>query len=184
MQATATKMQYQIQGEAFGARGCSSSCTCNPCNCNPCNCAGRQPDYPRWRVNGYALQGGQVADVDISHRLILSLAQPRNEHELSGAWSEVILVDNQATDEQIATLLELFEVRLTSIPAELGLYRVRQRAVYKVPMQYTRQDNITQLSLSFHPERDQLVRNGDAQVPTRAWDYQGPMAISTIIHHS
>lgn len=170
---TATPLHYKIQGETFGARGCSS-CTCDPCN--PCHC-GRSDsnNTPAWRVSGCAIEHGKVQDIDISKLFLLSLSQPTE----NGQWQEVILIDQKATDTQIVALLEVFEDHLESMPAEVESHLRQKRAVYRVPMTYTKQENQPMLNLSFSPDTAVIIREsaGQSQTVLKPWTYHGPMAL-------
>jgi hypothetical protein len=99
---------------------------------------------------------------------------------LAGFWSEVILVDEQATDVQIQALLASLERQLHSFPAEIGPQRVWRNAVYRVPVQYCKLSSGPSLSLSFLPTEDRLVRKGGTPEVFHAWEYQGPLALREV----
>lgn len=171
---TATPLHYQIQGETFGARGCPS-CTCNPDDYGKSANNNTTPNHPAWRVSGYAIERGKVQDIDISKIILLSLSQPTE----NGQWQEVILIDQKATDSQIVALLEVFEDHLDSIPAEVESHLRQKRAIYRVPMTYTKQENQPMLNLSFSPDTAVIIREsaGQSQTVLKPWTYRGPMAL-------
>ncbi|GHO70548.1 hypothetical protein KSC_094400 [Ktedonobacter sp. SOSP1-52] len=173
MKASLEKQSYVMQGENFGARGCSG-CTCDPCDCNPCNC-GDGVAIPRWRVSGYFVEKGELEALDVSGLLILSLAQPCGESE-AGAWQEVLLIDSRASISQAAALLNAFEARLASIPAEIGTHFSGQRSVYQVPMSYHRDEQRSWLEVEFMPEQALPLRES-AESLFKEWRYSGPMAL-------
>jgi hypothetical protein len=179
---TVLQQRVRLQGEVFGARGCSG-CSCDPCDCNPCNCGESLiPSYPAWRVSGYRITSGEIHGVDVSQHLILSLAQPVREGG-TDEWQEVILVDQQATPAQIDALLAVCEDRLESIPAEVTSYVRRQRDVYQMAINYTHGTEGPILQVTFVKDQATLVREGanPAQIAFQAWVYDGPMALREIL---
>ncbi len=176
------KLQYKVKGETFGARG--SSCSCDPCDCNPCNCGSddslNPTNYPFWRVSGYYFRAGEIGGVSIAQRLLLSLSQPMRAG-ITDDWQEVILVDSDATQEQVAALLAGFEEQLDSIPAEVGLLPNRQRAVYQIPMEYCAQGEYPHLHVSFVHDTMLLLRQDPAHLSDYPpeWTYDGAMALRT-----
>jgi hypothetical protein len=133
------------------------------------------PNYPLWRVSGYLVRSGKIHDVDVTAHLILSLTQPVQEGQ-TDAWQEVILIDDRATDEQVAALLDLFEERLESVPAEVTFLPETPRAVYRASMKSIPGENNPTLHVDFTPDEARLIRGTDDQ-PLRAWKYDGPMAL-------
>jgi len=181
--ATAVQQRYSVKGAIFGARGepVGSSCTCDPCDCNPCNCGSSvyaAPNYPLWRVSGYLVRSGEIHDVDVTAHLILSLTQPVQEGH-TDAWQEVILVDDRATDEQIAALLDLFEERLESVPAEVTFLPETPRAVYCARIHYAAGETHPILHVDFTPDPQKLIRGTENpdELPLRAWKYDGLMVL-------
>ena len=176
--------QLKIGGETFGARGCASSCSCDPCDCDPCGCGDSHhdsPNYPAWRVSGYYITTGEIQSLDVSGLTLLSLAQPAVEGD-NGYWQEVLLVDSGATHEQIIVLLSQLEGQLESMPAEVGAYSHTLRAVYQVPLAYRHQNNGLSLHIQFNPEAAILIRQGADGSPVRGWSYDGPMALRETIN--
>ncbi len=179
-----TFTRLKIVGETFGARGCSSSCSCDPCDCNPCGCGSSHhagPNYPRWRVSGYHITAGKIQGVDVSGFTFLSLAQPDQEGD-NAHWQEILLVDSKATHAQTMALLARFEEQLEGMPAEVGAYVHVLRAVYQVPFLYSHQQSELSLSAHFVPAEATLIRQGTGHAPLRAWSYDGPMALRAMIN--
>lgn len=171
-----TRLHLTLKGVRFGARG--GSCTCDPCDCNPCTCAdSRNPDPPLWRVSGCFLEAGFHGEIDLSQLVLLSLAQP----DAHGQWAEVLYVDQRATDEQIATLLALFEEEeeMESLPAEIGLPPRTPRAIYRAPLTYHHDPVRPLLHATLTREQLTLVRAGEQPEHNfpPAWTYAGPMAL-------
>ncbi len=180
----ATFPRLKIVGETFGARGCASSCSCDPCDCNPCGCGDEQhegPNYPAWRVNGYYIAIGEIKDLDVSNLTLLSLAQPVKEGD-NQRWQEVLLVESRATREQVVALLAQFEGQLESMPAEVGTYAHTLRPVYQTPLAYVHRKDGLSLQVRFTPETATLIRKGAASSPIRDWSYDGPMALRETIN--
>lgn len=179
--ATAVQQRYSVKGDVFGARGerAGSSCSCDPCDCNPCTCGSSvygPPNYPLWRVSGYLVRVGSIHDVDVTEHLVLSLTQPVHPDQ-TDAWQEVILVDEKASNEQIAALLDVFEDRLESVPAEVTSLPSTKRAVYRASINYTAGGTNPVLHVDFTPNQQPWRKAQDLdQQPARAWHYDGLMA--------
>jgi hypothetical protein len=169
----------KIKGEMFGARGCSGGCNCSPCECDPCTCGGDDlhPNPPRWRISGSHIHTGRLQGTNVAELTLFSLSLPQDEKPGTN-WYEVILVDNRASDEQLAHLLSLFEPELASMPAE---YRTSERprpAVFRAPISYSNvRHEHPRLIVNCSPETLQLVRAGARISKAFAWEYDGPMAI-------
>ncbi len=174
--------QVVVKGMLFGVRG--GSCSCDPCDCNPCQCGDAiTPNPPLWRVSGCAIEEGWVGETDLSHLVLLSLAQPRD----TGEWEEILLVENRATAEQIAGLLRVFEQELESLPAEVGPLPPTRRAVYRVPFDYRPDAARPFLRVALTQDQMTQVRASerDGESWPRAWTYEGPMALrGEIVLHS
>jgi hypothetical protein len=171
-----------VKGVLFGARG--GSCSCDPCDCNPCRCGDSvAPDLPLWRVSGIFIEAGSRGALDLSHRLLLSLALPDKE----GHWEEFLCVEQNVSPEHAEGLLTLFEEYLTSLPAELEPQLRSRRAVYRAPLAYM--PDATRPLLRARVTREQItqIRPGalQAQAFPCEWVYDGPMAVrGTIARHA
>ncbi len=177
MTKTITSPRIQVQGDIFGARGCSSSgCSCSPCDCDPCTCGDSLlPDYPEWRMSGYAITTGQIDHVDVSGQIFVSLARPVHERT-SNDWYEIILVYNQASPAQISVLLEVFERDLKAMPAEVQNVFSPRRAVYTASLVYTADTEEPELQITFVPGPETLLRGSETSA-VKPWNYHGPMAL-------
>ncbi|GHO75365.1 hypothetical protein KSD_31360 [Ktedonobacter sp. SOSP1-85] len=171
---TMKTLTYQLKGTVFAAQACS--CPCNPCACGDhCTCEGAEAYLgPRWRFVGDQIESGTIADVDVSHRLLLSLAQNRNEHDTN--WHEVVLIDDAATPEQIDMSLDLFERRQGSEVAHPERVPSIQRPVYLVPMHIHKVQGRDFLSVTFSRERSRLVRGKTPTPFFQEWTYNGHIA--------
>lgn len=171
---TVSGKQTAVKGMLFGARG--GSCSCNPCDCNPCHCGDSvAPNPPLWRVSGCVIAEGRVGETDLSHLVLLSLAQPRAD----GAWEEILLVEERVTPEQIAGLLAIFEEELGSLPAEIGPLPRARRAVYRVPLDYHPDAARPLLRVTLAHASLTCVRPNEKEESAlpREWSYDGPMAL-------
>lgn len=176
---TMKTLTYQLKGTVFAAQACS--CPCDPCTCGDhCTCKGAEAYLgPRWRFVGDQIEEGTIADVDVSRRLLLSLAQNRNEHDTN--WHEVILIDDAATPEQITMLLDLFERRQGSEVTHPDRVPSIQRAVYSVPMHVHNVQGRDALSVTFSKERSRLVRGNTSFF--QEWSYNGHIAAQEPLEH-
>lgn len=168
-----TNKRNLVKAIAFGVRGCTASCTCDPCDCNPCNCGDdRVPHYPEWRLSGYQVSATISEVAHLSGQIILALSQPVEEGNYL-RWREVILVDESATNAQIADLLDLFEERLESLPAEVEDHPLLLRAVHRATISYQE----GHLTVNFSPNQATIHREGENPADlSRAWAYAGPVA--------
>lgn len=170
-----------VKGVLFGARG--GSCSCDPCDCNPCHCGdSTAPNPPLWRVSGCVIEEGYTGETDLSHLIVLSLAQPDEE----GNWEEILLVEPEATAAQIAGLLAFFEDDLASLPAEIGPQPPARRAVYRAPLSYVHDATRPLLRATLTREQTARIRPGEQREHPfpREWVYDGPMALrGTIERH-
>ena len=175
-------LAYQLKGAVFAAQACScihdpaGTCTGDPCTCgDPCPCEGADLYLgPRWRFVGDAIEGGTIEGVEVTQRLFLNLAQTSNE--ASGDWREVILIDENATSEQVRVLLELFGERQGSHVTHPQDQVTHARAAYLVPMRYRIIHGQPILSVNFSPDRSRLVQ-GTPTAPIQAWTFNGPVAV-------
>jgi len=177
----AVRTPLLVKGVLFGARG--GSCSCDPCDCNPCRCGdSAAPDLPLWRVSGICIEAGQMGDLDLAHRLVLSLALPDEE----GHWEEFLLVEQEVSPEHAEGLLALFEEDLASLPAELEPRLRSRRAVYRAPLTYV--PDVTRPLLRARVTREQVTLLRPGALPALAfpyeWVYDGPMALRGTIVRS
>lgn len=174
---TVPSINTQLKGHIFAAQACS--CNCDPCVCDtPCPCEGADAYLgPRWRFVGDRIEEGTINGVDVSQRILLNLAQQASGG--SQEWQEAILIDNQATLEQIRALLTLFEARQSSEPAHQERVPVHQRPVYLVPMRYTIIKGRATLCVSFSSTSSCTVRSNANEQPQHDWSYNGHVAIQT-----
>jgi hypothetical protein len=109
---------------------------------------------------------------------MLSLALPLQEGNLE-FWQEILLLDERATPQQRDKLLEVFEPRLESIPAEVVAPPKSPRAVYLVPMEYRPGEEVSTLRVTFTRDRAVLYRAGaDSTAPVpKEWSYDGLVAL-------
>jgi hypothetical protein len=175
--ATIPSVNTRLKGYIFAAQACS--CNCDPCVCEtPCPCEGADAYLgPRWRFVGDRIEEGTIDGVDVSQRILLNLEQQPSEG--SQEWQGAILIDNQATLEQIRALLTLFEARQSSEPAHQERVPVHQRPVYLVPMRYTIIKGRATLCVSFSSISSCTVRSNANEQPLHDWSYNGHVAIQT-----
>lgn len=165
----------QLDGFVFAAQACS--CNCDPCVCNNnCSCQGADAYLgPRWRFVGDKINAGTLEGVDVSHRLLFNLAQTSSEK--ADDWHEVILIDEEATPEQVNVLLKAFAASQGSRIADPHHPPVAERSVYLVPIHYFALEGRHILSVTFSEDRSQQVR-GDRQTPFfKEWTYNGHVVI-------
>jgi hypothetical protein len=175
-------IKHQISGAVFAAQACScvrdpaAACTGDPCTCgDACPCEGADLYLgPRWRFVGDHIENGTIEDVDVSGRTFLNLAQTSSE--TAQDWREVILLDEDATPEQVRVLLELFQEHQGSVVTHPQDHPSQTRPAYLVPMRYRVIRGQSLLAVTFSPDRSRLVQ-GQAPVPIPSWTFNGRVAV-------
>lgn len=176
-------LKYQLQGAVFVAQACScahdvptGACTGDPCICGEsCPCDGADLYLgPRWRFVGDLVEAGTIAGVDVGQRIFLNLAQTSDEQ--AHDWQEVVLIDDQATPDQVRVLLDLFAQRQGSEPTHPDIRPTQARSVYLVPMRYRVVQGRPTLCVTFSLQRSHLV-HGIVPAPIQAWTYNGRVAL-------
>jgi len=175
MMTISSRQRVAVKGQIFGMR--NDSCSCDPCDCDPCTCGDSLvPNIPSWRVSGYALHSGTFSGQDLSGQVILALAQPEHESSWDG-WSEVILVRDDASSEQVHALLTLFETDLRGLPAEITAPLPIRRPVYRAVLDYRATGTDVHVQVTFSAEAVHLLREGTTRNNGRSWTYDGPMVL-------
>jgi hypothetical protein len=125
------------------------------------------------------VESGVIQDVDVSRSTLLCVAQPVSL-PASPQWREVLLVDQQTSDEQVTLLLDLFADHLSSIPVEVEPQEQLPRSIYRVPLDVVYTDSMPDVQVTFAPETAEVLRSeGEHPQP---WSYQGPMALRSTFH--
>jgi hypothetical protein len=93
------------------------------CSCwAPCPCwIGADPDGGSCLgFNAYHIARGVIGDVDVSGCDLVRVFDIRGNARVSGSWREVVVVGNQASDEQAASLLAAYSGALGGPLADLA----------------------------------------------------------------
>jgi hypothetical protein len=175
-------LKHQLKGAVFAAQACScvhdtaEACTGNPCTCGDhCPCEGAELYLgPRWRFVGDHIDMGTIEGVDVSGRTFLNLAQ--TPHEQSYDWQEMILIDDQATPDQVRVLLDLFKDRQGSAMTHPQDQPQQQRMACLVPMRYQEVHGQSVLSVTMSPDRCHIVQ-GTGGAPMQNWTFNGRVAV-------
>lgn len=125
---TASKSMYDLHGDLIEACSCKAICPC---------CVAEDPDGESCdNLTGYYIRQGTVRGVDVSNLGVVSVVHiPGNI--LNGNWREVLFVDDKASDEQRAALLDAFQGRLGGPLAEIAALVGDRVATYRVPITYS-----------------------------------------------
>src|ERR1051326_3705575 len=175
-------LKHQLKGAVFAAQACScvhdsaGACTGDPCTCGDnCSCEGAELYLgPRWRFVGDHIDVGMIEDVDVSGRTFLNLAQTTNEN--SNDWREIILIDDQATPDQVRVLLDLFGERQGSAVTHPQDQPQQARMACLVPMRYRELYGQSILAVMLSPERC-LIALGTGAAPMPNWTFNGRVAV-------
>jgi hypothetical protein len=107
----ATEVVYDLRGTLLEACSCGVLCPC---------WIGQDPDQGTCdAVTAYHFDAGTIRGVDVSDLSVVNVVQiPGNI--LAGGWRVVIFVDERATDEQLAAILDAYQGRLGGPLADLA----------------------------------------------------------------
>jgi hypothetical protein len=125
--ATSAPTTYSMDGTLLEACSCMAPCPC---------WIGDDPDGGKCDAFiAYHVDKGQIRGVDVSGLSVVLLNQiPGNV--LAGNWRCVIYVDDRATEEQRAALLDAFGGKLGGAPAQYAQLLGEIVAVHPVPIDH------------------------------------------------
>jgi hypothetical protein len=118
---------YQFQGTLLEACNCDVLCPC---------WIGEDPDNGTCSsVVAYHLDEGRIRGIDVSGLTLVGVVFiPGNI--LAGNWQQVIFVDDQATEEQAAAMVDAFSGALGGPLADLAQLVGDRRAVVRAPISH------------------------------------------------
>ena len=118
---------YQVEGTMLEVCSCNTLCPC---------WIGEDPDQGTCEsVVAYHLDKGTIRGVDVGGLSLVSVVQiPGNV--LEGNWRQLVYVDDRATDEQQAALLDAFGGKLGGPLADLAQLIGEQVAVERAPISH------------------------------------------------
>jgi hypothetical protein len=121
-------MGYQLEGRLLEV------CTCNVL----CPCwIGEAPDGGTCEgVVAYAIDKGTIGDVDVSGRTIVIVGHLPGP-ALEGNWKVVLAVDDQATEEQMEALVQVWTGKAGGPVADLAQLVGELVAVERTPITFT-----------------------------------------------
>ena len=109
--ATATEVGYQLEGSLLEVCSCDVLCPC---------WIGEDPDQGTCdSIVAYHFDSGTIRGVDVSGLTLVSAVNiPGNI--LEGNWRQLVLIDDNATDEQADAMLDAFSGKLGGPLADLA----------------------------------------------------------------
>ena len=121
----ATTAVYDLQGTLLEACSCGVLCPC---------WIGQDPDQGTCdSVTAYHFDAGTIRGVDVSGLAVVNVVQiPGNI--LAGGWRVVQFVDDRASDEQLAAILDAYQGRLGGPLADLAGLVGEVLAVERAPI--------------------------------------------------
>jgi len=127
----ATTAVYDLQGTLLEACSCGVLCPC---------WIGQDPDQGSCdAVPAYHFDAGTIRGVDVSGLAVVNVVQiPGNI--LAGGWRVVMYVDDRATDEQLAAILDAYQGRLGGPLADLAGLVGEVLAVERAPITHQTRD--------------------------------------------
>lgn len=154
-------MPYQLEGSLLEACSCKAICPC---------WVGQDPDGGRCRGTiAWRVDSGTIDGVDVSG-LTLGILADIPGNALAGNWKVALFVDDRATAEQEAKLLEAFTGKkggpLTDIAALVG----DVVAVERVAIDADIQEGTGQLRLGDVVTADMQALKGSTGEPTKLYD--------------
>jgi hypothetical protein len=129
---------YSLKGTLLEACSCGVLCPC---------WIGEDPDGGEcYAIVGYHFDTGTIKDVDVSGLSLLSVAHiPGNV--LAGNWEVVVLVDDEASDEQREAILAAFTGELGGPLADLAELIGTVKGVETVPIRHEVNAGVGSLSV-------------------------------------
>jgi hypothetical protein len=154
---------YQFEGTLLEACNCDVLCPC---------WIGEDPDNGTCSSTvAYHLDSGRIGDVDVSGLTVATVVFiPGNV--LAGNWQQVMFVDESATDEQAAALVDAFTGKRGGPLADLAQLVADRRAVVRAPISHTVE------------EGRGTLRVGDDTVVAEMEPYRGPDGSVTVLQNS
>jgi hypothetical protein len=160
--APKTRSGYQLEGTLLEVCSCDTLCPC---------WIGEDPDQGTCQsVVAYNLVEGMIRGVDVSGLTLVGVVDiPGNI--LEGNWRQVVYVDDRASDEQAAALLDAFAGNLGGPLADLAQLIGERVAVERAPISHEITDGAGTL------------RVGD-KVDCAMHPYRGPDGTTTTLNNS
>jgi hypothetical protein len=145
-----TTTGYQLEGSLLEVCDCNTLCPC---------WIGEDPDGGTCQsVVAYHLDKGKIRGVDVSGLTLVSVVHiPGNV--LEGNWRQLVLVDDTASEEQEAAMLDAFGGNLGGPLADLAQLIGERVAIERAPMEHAITDGAGTLRVgdkvdcSMHPYR-------------------------------
>jgi hypothetical protein len=159
---SATSSGYQLEGSLLEVCSCDTLCPC---------WIGEDPDQGTCQsVVAYNLVQGTIRGVDVSGLTLVGVVDiPGNI--LEGNWRQLVYVDDRASDEQAAALLDAFAGNLGGPLADLAQLVGERVAVERVPISHEIVDGAGTLKI------------GD-KVDCKMHPYLGPDGSTTTLNNS
>ena len=154
---------YQFQGTLLEACNCDVLCPC---------WIGEDPDNGTCSsVVAYHFDTGSIRGVDVTGLTLASVVFiPGNI--LAGNWKQVLFVDDSASDEQEAAIVDAFTGKLGGPLADLAQLVGERLAVVRAPISHEVNEGRGTLSV------------GDGAVFTEMEPYRGPDGSVTVLQNS
>lgn len=120
---------YDLEGEIL------ESCSCRA----PCPCwIGSDPDDDSCQgFNAYHIVRGTIDGVDVSACDLVRVFDIRGNARVPGSWRQVVVIDEQASDEQAASILAAYAGALGGPLADLALLVGETLGVERASISYT-----------------------------------------------
>jgi hypothetical protein len=160
--ATATEVGYQLEGSLLEVCSCDVLCPC---------WIGEDPDQGTCdSIVAYNFDSGSIRGVDVSGLTLVSAVNiPGNI--LEGNWRQLVLIDDNATDEQADAMLDAFSGKLGGPLADLAQLVGERVAVERAPISHEIVDGAGTL------------RVGD-KIHCKMHPYKGPDGTTTTLNNS
>jgi hypothetical protein len=160
--ATATEVGYQLEGSLLEVCSCDVLCPC---------WIGEDPDQGTCdSIVAYNFDSGSIRGVDVSGLTLVSAVNiPGNI--LEGNWRQLVLIDDNATDEQADAMLDAFSGKLGGPLADLAQLVGERVAVERAPISHEIVDGAGTLKV------------GD-KIQCKMHPYKGPDGTTTTLNNS
>ena len=133
-------MGWRLEGTYF------ESCSCNtPCPCTTSLDLGADLDYCR-ALLAFNIRAGEVEGTDMGGRRVALLVDtPKVMTE--GNWDVALFIDDEASDEQMEKLGQVFSGQLGGPPEALGPLIGQVKGVERAPMEVSEEGHVHSLRI-------------------------------------
>jgi hypothetical protein len=151
-QTAATDVVYDLQGTLLEACSCGILCPC---------WVGEDPDGGSCDAfNAYQFDSGTIRGVDVSGLSFVQVVHIPGNVLTPNSWRRVIFIDDRASDEQMAAIIDAYEGRLGGPLADLAGLIGETIDIQRAPIRHEVVDGVGTLSVGDFLESEMAPYRG------------------------